>query len=366
MVTSLPARPRLKRSIEVFAAPDGRIYLLRGGAHPDLAVERSPANERLLGLLDGGRGADELPALVAAGGAVSPADVRVALKQLQGAGVLEDAADDGALPGGVARRLERQLRYFGDIGGAVAPSAAQARLSGASVLMLGLGGLGSWATLALAACGVGRIVGVDGDRVELSNLNRQVLYGEADVGRLKAEAAREAVGAFHSGVRFDAVPRMMGSRADLEALDADVDVVVHTADWPPHHIERWAAEVWFPRGVPIMSMSQVAPLVRVGPFYVPGVTGCYGCQELRHRREFAHFDALVEYRQGQPSPASSFGPGCALVGSLVAADVVHHLTGLAPPATTGRALVVDLRTFQTDRRPEVLADPDCETCGRRG
>ena len=79
----------------------------------------------------------------------------------------------------------------------------QRRAAKARVAMLGLGGLGSWAAYALACCGVGELVLVDGDRVEESNFNRQILYREHDVGRLKTEAAAEALAAFDSACRAD-------------------------------------------------------------------------------------------------------------------------------------------------------------------
>ena len=70
--------------------------------------------------------------------------------------------------------------------------------------LLGVGGLGSWAAYALACCGVGELVLVDGDRVEESNFNRQILYRERDIGRPKAEAAAEALAEFDSRCRLDA------------------------------------------------------------------------------------------------------------------------------------------------------------------
>ena len=109
-------------------------------------------------------------------------------------------------------RYDRQLRYFGDLApGATPPSEYQRRLREARVALLGLGGLGSWAAYALACCGVGELVLVDGDRVEESNFNRQILYRERDIGRLKAEAAAEALAAFNSACRL--TPCRAGSRA---------------------------------------------------------------------------------------------------------------------------------------------------------
>ncbi|MEM1873545.1 MAG: ThiF family adenylyltransferase, partial [Acidilobaceae archaeon] len=78
-------------------------------------------------------------------------------------------------------RYDRQLRLFG--------VEAQEKLKKSRVLVVGLGGLGSPAAMYLAAAGVGELVLVDSERVELSNLNRQVLYSTRDLGRLKTEVA---------------------------------------------------------------------------------------------------------------------------------------------------------------------------------
>ena len=86
-------------------------------------------------------------------------------------------------------QLERYARHIilRDIGGA-----GQSRLLGAAVAVIGAGGIGSPALQYLAAAGIGRLVVVDDDRVDLSNLQRQTLFGTADVGRPKAEAALDA------------------------------------------------------------------------------------------------------------------------------------------------------------------------------
>ena len=68
------------------------------------------------------------------------------------------------------------------------------------MVVIGLGGLGAWALWALAAAGVGDLVGVDGDVVELSNLNRQTLYHERDLGQPKALAAARTLAAFNSAI----------------------------------------------------------------------------------------------------------------------------------------------------------------------
>lgn len=99
------------------------------------------------------------------------------------------------------REVERYARHLvlKEVGGP-----GQQRLKAASVLIVGAGGVGAPAALYLAAAGVGRIALVDGDAVALSNLQRQILYAEADIGRAKTEAARERLAALNADVVVEA------------------------------------------------------------------------------------------------------------------------------------------------------------------
>jgi adenylyltransferase/sulfurtransferase len=105
----------------------------------------------------------------------------------------------------------------------------QQRLRAASVLVVGLGALGSPVALYLAAAGVGRLGLLDDQRVELSNLNRQLLYSQADVGRYKAEAGRDRLLALDSSLRVEArIDTFRPSNA--EALLSGYDLVVDGTD----------------------------------------------------------------------------------------------------------------------------------------
>ena len=354
-------RPRLKRTTDAVRAATGDIYILRPGADGDLVIEQPDrATRSLLEALDGTRSRDELER------EFGQEAVTRALASLADASLIEDGADDDRIPARDRIRYERQLRYFSDLAaGAVAPSQYQARLRRARVAMLGVGGLGSWASYALACCGVGELVLVDGDRVEESNFNRQILYRERDVGRLKAEVAAEALVAFDSTCRLTAIPERLESPAAVRAVVEGVDFVVNGADWPAHDIERWVNAVCFSIGVPVITMSHSPPVARVGPLYVPGTTGCFACQESSYRATHPLYDQLIEQRRGRPSPAATLGPVCAFVGGQVALETLHQLTGLCPPASLGTALIYDLRTMRVTREP-VPRVAGCEICGSGG
>jgi bacteriocin biosynthesis cyclodehydratase domain-containing protein len=350
-------RPRLKRTLELVTS-GGDVYVLRPTEEEDLRIElEDDASRTLLAALDGSRTRDQLEREFGAD-RTGPA-----LEELGRLGLLDDAADDERVPERVRARYDRQLRYFGDLAsGPVPASGYQRRLSEARVAMLGVGGLGSWAAYALACCGVGELVLVDGDRVEESNFNRQILYRERDIGRPKVDAAAASLAEFNSALRLETVARRLDSPDAVREVAAGADFVVNGADWPAHDIERWANAACFSLGVPFISMSHSPPVARVGPLYVPGETGCFECQEATYREHFDLYDELVEQRRGRPSPAATLGPVCAFVGGQVALETVHQLTGICTPATRGAGHAYDLRTM-TVTREEVPRVPGCPVCG---
>jgi molybdopterin-synthase adenylyltransferase len=364
--TVTPRRPRVRDTIEVLPLADGSVYLLLPSGEQDMVIRDAPQEAlALLRALDGTRTtADVEHVLGERFEDLDPRFVAESVAQLWEIGVVEDAAAD-ADAGLAARELaryDRQLAYFAEVAPPKQPRAAyQRQLKDARVVVLGLGGLGSWTLYALASAGIGRIDGVDHDVVEPSNLNRQILYSPADVGTPKAEAAARRIAAYNPDVAFHPFQERIEAEADVARLVEGADFVVAAADWPPHEIEHWVNTACFELGVPYISASQFPPHVRIGPTYVPGVTGCFACAEERYRRESPEFDELVAARKGTSAVAATFAPGCALIGAVTSADVVHHLTGLAEPATLGSALVYDTRTMEM-RREHVERLPGCPVC----
>jgi molybdopterin/thiamine biosynthesis adenylyltransferase len=357
----LLARPRVRRSIETFPASDGTLYLLRAGHGDDLALPGLAARQRaLLEGLDGTRAVRELTALHSQ---LTETEVTATLDQLAELGLIEDAAADGEwLSAAEQERYDRQLEYFGELLPAGDSRAAcQARLREARVVVIGLGGLGAWAVWALAAAGVGELVGVDGDVVELSNLNRQTLYREEDLGRPKAQATARTIADFNSAISFEAIDRRLENRDEVAAVVEGADFVIEAADWPPYRLSRWINSCCVEAGVAHIGASQFPPLVRVGPTFAPGRRGCLDCLEASARAHDPLFDELADWRQQADTLAATFAPACSLIGGILSSDVIHHLTGLAEPATLRTSLVIDIRTLEVQRVP-VEPVRNCPVC----
>lgn len=350
-------RPRLKRTTQQMEAPNGDLYLLRPSAGADIHIEDPDEEGRLLlAALDGTRTREQLV------DEFGTDEVNDLLAQFEELGVVEDAADDDRIPEKVIERFDRQLRYFSDITTGPTASECQEMLANSRIAVLGVGGLGGWSALNLACVGVGEMLLVDFDRVELSNLNRQVLFSESDIGRYKAVAAGERLKAFNSAMRIETSLRRLDSEAAIAETIAGYDLVIDACDWPAHDIEHWINSACFAARIPFIAMSHFPPVARVGPLYVPEVTGCFSCQEIGYRRTYPLFDVAIEQQRGKMSPAATLGPACGMIGGQIGLDVMHQLTGLAQPSTLGVGHIFDLRTMEVEREP-VVPEPSCPVCG---
>jgi len=359
-----PSPIALKRTLEVLHASDGTTYVLRGGADAEFEIERATDRERALldALLGGAESLDDLRRRLAADGHdVDAGLLAETIEQLDGLGLLEEPGAAAVLGAEAAERYDRQLAYFADLRPGEA-TALQQRLGEARVAMVGVGGLGTWAAAALACAGVGHLTLFDDDRVELSNLNRQFLYRHADLGRLKAEAAADALRAFDPGIGLTVVPERVDGPEAAERVAAAHDFVVELADRPPHELSRWLDAACWNAGIPRISAAQFPPLLRVGPTYVPGETACVLCQERSAREGFPLYDEFVAMRRARLPVTSTLGSIAAMIGAAVAGDVVHQLTGLMAPASLGTALIVDVRDLSVRREP-IARDPGCPRCG---
>jgi molybdopterin-synthase adenylyltransferase len=344
-------RYRLRPSIEPFFAASGDVYLLRPGTSDEHVVQGpSDADRDLLARL----AREPVPA--PHGGVVA---ARIA--PLVAAGVVVREPSSAPLKPADAERFDRQLPYLAELGD---PRDVQRRLRAARVVVLGCGGLGTWALGAMASAGIGNFVLIDDDTIELSNLNRQILYGEGDLGRPKVEVAAEWLRCFDASIEVLAVPRRVEGVGDLLSAVAGANALVLVADWPPYDLARWVNQACLTRGVPFVTAGQQPPLLKIGPTYIPGGGACLACHERQVRSEFPFYDELVESRRRDPPPATTLGPASGIVGTLLALEVMHLIAADEPPATHDRALLLDMRTLQA-RWEDIARDPACGACGER-
>jgi molybdopterin/thiamine biosynthesis adenylyltransferase len=237
----------------------------------------------------------------------------------------------------------------------------QLLLRQARVAVVGIGGVGCAAALALALSGVGQVHCVDPDVVEWSNLNRQVLFTEQDVGRLKVDAALERLRANNSDITITGEARIVDDAAVLAELAMQCDVLLLAADQPPQ-IRSWANQACLTTGTPWVHGGYHGPLVSVG-VYRPGTGPCYECGYAAER---AH-------RAGQPTRIRSAVPveprhaanavTAGITGLLAAHMAMSLITGV-PTVGVNRQYGINLVTCE---EAYVLGAtnpvPDCPACG---
>jgi adenylyltransferase/sulfurtransferase len=224
----------------------------------------------------------------------------------------------------------------------------QERLKAAKVGIVGLGGLGSPAAMYLAAAGVGTLGLIDGDRVDVSNLQRQVLYGDADVGRPKVDVAARRISQQNPNVALDLYPERLDSTNAIEVLER-FDVVLDGSDnFPTRYLVNDATVLL---GIPSVHGSVLRFEGRVSVFG-SGSGPCYRCLYPAPPPPGVVQDC-------QDAGVLGVLPG--LVGLLQATEVIKLICGLGD-TLAGRLLIVDglgLR-FQTFR---VERDANCPMCG---
>ncbi len=208
-------------------------------------------------------------------------------------------------------------------------AAGQARLAAATVLVVGAGGLGCPALQCLAAAGVGRIVILDPDRVEESNLHRQPLYRMGDLGLEKARAARAALRETNPHVRIDALVERLGPD-NAGRLIRDADLAIDAAD--SLAATYMMSDECRRLGKPLVSASALGLSGYVGAF-------CGGAPSYR-----AVFPEMPR-QAGSCAQAGVLGTVVATLGALEAHMALAWLLGLEPPVL-GELVTVDLRTLR--------------------
>jgi adenylyltransferase/sulfurtransferase len=225
---------------------------------------------------------------------------------------------------------------------------AQERFAGAHALLVGMGGLGTPAAQFLAAAGVGTITICDADHVDLTNLQRQMLYATADIGALKVDAAARRLEAVNPDVRIVRVPLRVGP-GDLDALVAAADVVLDCCD---NFATRHAVNAACVRaGTPLVSGAALRFDGQIAVFDPrDAASPCYHCL-------FGEGEELEETRC---ATMGVFAPLVGIVGATQAAEALKLLAGLRP-TLAGRLLLLDALAMQW-RDVKVPRDPGCPVC----
>lgn len=248
-------------------------------------------------------------------------------------------------------RYSRQLGWFSMNAQARGKEVeALARLKNASVTILGVGGLGTHVAWNLAACGVGELHLVDGDTIELSNLNRQLFYTPDDIGQRKVDVAAERLKQFNPELRIRTTHKFLTTPEDFYDVIEGSSFVVRAVDSPAESLQ-WVNEACVRRGIPYSGAGFFPQGTVVGPTVVPGESPCLACNAPATAPRFDR------------GTGGTLAPFVFATSGLLACEVVTYLAKLGPVQTLGKMLAVNAPALNFNFR-ELTRNVNCPVCGQ--
>ena len=300
---------------------------------------------------------------------ITRVQIEKAIQELDNQCYLEDAArqPDPELSDYDLERYEGNINYFSHFCRLKDDKFGfQTALKKSRVCLLGLGGGGSYILLHLAALGVGRIVAVDYDKIELGNLNRQVLYAEKDLGRSKAEVAYSLIKAFNPTIEFQAYEKHITSPRDVLEVADGCDLIIGAIDEPHLQVQRWINQAALQLQIPVIFGASQITKGRVFSVF-PGETGCIDCLALHFRQTDPNFESQFWgfWHSGFRPVTVATSPNISMITSMIATETLNYLTGIRPCLSAGKMYQIDFLQQNSSVLFEWPRYPDkCPTCGK--
>lgn len=363
-------RPRLKEYAYITPASPARCHI---GTVPlrAVTVELGIGELKVLeGLLDGRHTVAEIQRAVQRKLGLDRRWLAAFLDELRAAKLLEDGPRRSTRTLG---RYRSQLQFFSMFTGREAtPSEIQRVLAAKCVCVVGAGGVGCHALSALAQAGVGRLVAVDYDTVSLSNLNRQVLYSESDIGAPKHAAACDRLRHINPSVDVQGRKVKVLSESDADNVVAGADFVLCTADFPFVLLNRWLNKACIERGIPWLAANIGEIVGTLGPLVIPRRTGCFECLERHYRRHNQDYDyqidTFLDSDEGSEAAyhkrSATLGACVGVVGNLAAWETIRFLSSIDEPISQGAVLSLDLSSCRSQLQ-KIPRFKTCAVCGRK-
>jgi molybdopterin/thiamine biosynthesis adenylyltransferase len=349
-VLHVNSKPYIKPSLYSRVKKDGTLII---GVTPQDAIELSNVDHcktnNLLTLLDGGLTVGEImKSLEKKGYDIDIDDVLHILNQLYEYKIVEDNLlflNDETISSEVKTRFDRQLLLFSalDKKGYEGAVQVQQKLQNAHITLIGIGGVGSYIFYALAAMGIGKLTVVEFDHVETSNLSRQILYNEQDIGMPKIDVAEQKGKLINSGVEYGYINKQIKSPKDFEEVIKGADLAILAADIPRGKISYWMDEAAHNQNVPFLQVGSAHTVALCGPIIIPGQTPRW---KDTFPEETTEDHPVTEFINSRYKPAI-IDPYNATAASIAALEAVKFLTDFSECQIINRRWFMDLSTLET-------------------
>ena len=253
-------------------------------------------------------------------------------------------------------RYSRNFLHFGLYG--CHPQKTQHRLLSSRVTILGCGGIGNHIAHALATSGVGHITLVDHDRVELSNLTRQIMFTEDDIGKHKVHELKKSLEARNRSATISTRLLEIQRYTDLKDLP-NSDLLVVSADHPPN-IGMWVNEYCVSQRQSYIMAGYINDISVIGPCYIPGKTSCYACKTFSfHQQEEKGSD--TEQRINKRFRTASFPSVNAVAAGYAVGDIMKYLGAFGPVLSANQRIGIHSVEPRIELQ-KIPKNPACSVC----
>ncbi len=262
--------------------------------------------------------------------------------------------------GAVGERYSRSGAYYCLVG--AKPENVQIKLAQSTVAVIGCGGIGNYISYMLATSGVGNVVLVDNDEIELSNLTRQFLFCESDIGKKKIDVLERELKKRNQLTNIIKCLLNINSKEDFYEIKPKIDLFVLSAD-TPSEIINWMNWYAVNEQIPYINIGYINDISVVGPFFIPGKTSCFECAQVIP--DHLDLDAPYTYECNKINSnyrAPTFPPVNGTSASVAMNDILRYLGGYGKILSVNKRIGIHSLETKIEIQ-EIVKSKDCEICG---
>ncbi|MCB2313235.1 ThiF family adenylyltransferase [Clostridium tagluense] len=212
------------------------------------------------------------------------------------------------------------------------------KISQLSILIVGAGGLGSHLAVMCAAMGVGKICIVDGDKVDKSNLTRQIFYKESQAGACyKVDALKAFINDFNPNTNIVTEKVFINNLSIADkVIDKSIDIVIQTADYPKGILDRIVNQICVEKKIACLFTHHKS----IGPFYIPAMSSCYSCFEtFLNEDSNGIYDEYISFSNLKSSRKSpSFVTGPIILANHIINEILRYISEATLPYTFNKLM----------------------------
>lgn len=241
------------------------------------------------------------------------------------------------------------------------------KLRNTTVLIIGLGAVGSWVACNLIQSGVKNLILMDGDNVDISNLHRQFGYRECDVGLKKADVLEKRLKEYDSDINIIKSYDFLDEESLSQFDGYNIDLIINCADKPTVDMTSlWIGAYGMKRNIPhIVGGGYNLHLSLIGQTVIPYKSACVKCFQMQLEEENKIDPNRVKKLAVKNRKVGSFGPMCSMIASMVGMEAIKILSGCTIPVNINRRGEFDIYSMDITYHDFERRD-DCEWCGKNG